>query len=947
MSPSSLPYSSLGEVKDMRKLTEWLPRGARRLFRLPPTRDRLISDADEEIRFHIDAWTEELRAQGMSADDARRAAIERFGDAADYRDHAERRASRNARRAHVGTWLAEWAQDARFSLRHFAKAPGFTAVAVFTLALGIGANTAIFSVVYRVLLDPLSYPNGNRVVALKTIGGESGFRAGLASVAEDAPRDPRGELLHAWSQRARSLEQIAGVEPVLLSILPNGQQDTVSHALVTANLLDLLGARPALGRGFLREDEQPGHDHVAMISNGWWRAAFGGDPSVLGRVIDYEGAKYTIVGVMPAGFTIPMQPRVLDMISLTTPDVWLPRPIKETSIGYGLLRPGMTAESATRELTTIANAADVRSIAFPRMAATDSVRARAMRATDFVGARERRMIAILFVAVGALLLIACANVANLLLARAWSRRREFAVRLGLGAGRARLVRLALTESVLLAVAAGAAGLAIAWYALRVIIALRPIALDRLADVHIEPAVLLWTAVVSVLTGMVFGGAAAAFVATQNVADLLRADTGVSSPGRIARRVRGALIVGEVALSFALLVGAGLLMRSFVELDRTRLGFAPHNLVSIDVLPPGQIWMGPQRPAVRAAITARLAEVPGVTAAAFGMLPTAGYRARDVLVLDDPSGARRVGSASVMRTWIDSSYFRASGITLVAGRLPRAGASDEAPMRFPAGPGGPPPGPPAPRRSMSEEIVVSRSLARRIAPDGNALGRRLGNAFPGDENPSGPWSTIVGISDDVQLPGAHGIDDQVYSLSLTAMPYPTYAVRFASVPPNVESVLRQAVQRANPTLVARRARVADDYLREAMAPTRFTLGLLGAFAGVALILAVVGLYASVAYTVRQRTREIGIRIALGASASAIARMVLGDGVWLAATGLAVGSGLALAGTRALSALLFGVGASDPLTFVATGAGVAVVALVATYLPARRATRVDPVDALRME
>ena len=930
----------------MRKSNEWMSRGIRRLFRLPPTRERLIADADEEVRFHIDAWTDELRAQGMSADEARRLATERFGDAADYRDFAERRASRNGQRVRVTTWLAEWTQDARFAFRHFAKAPGFTAVAVFTLALGIGANTAIFSVVYRLLLDPLPYANGNRVVALKMMG-ESGFVAGLASIAEDRPRDPPGGLLQAWSMRTRSLDQMAGVEPMFLSILPNGQQDTVTHAFVTANLLDLLGVRPALGRGFRPDEEQPAHAHVAMISSRWWHAAYGGDPGVIGRVLEYDSAQYTIVGVMPPGFTIPMQPRVLDMISMASPDVWLPKPIQETSIGYGLLRRGMTAELATRELTAIANAPDVRGVVFPRMEARDSIRARAMRASDFVGSRERRMIAILFVAVGALLLIACANVANLLLGRAWSRRREFAVRLGLGAGRARLVRLALTESVLLALAAGVAGLAIAWYALRVIIALRPIALDRLADVQIEPAVLLWTAVVSVVTGAVFGGAAAVFVATQNVADLLRSDSGTSSPGHAARRVRGALIVAEVALSFALLVGAGLLMRSFWELERTQLGFAPHNLVSIDVLPPGSIWMSPERPAVRAAIAARLAEVPGVTAAAFGMLPTAGYRVRDVLVLDDPAGVRPVNSSSVMNTWIDSAYFRATGIALVAGRLPRAGASDEAPFpAFPSGPGaagGPPPRR-VPMRSMSEEIVVSRSLARRLAPDGNALGLRLGTAGP---RSAGLWSTIVGISDDVRLPGAHADDDQVYSLSLTAMPYPTYVVRFASVPPNVESVLRQAVQRANPRLVARRARVADDYLREALAPTRFTLGLLGAFAGVALMLAVVGLYASIAYTVSQRTREIGIRIALGASAGAVARLVLKDGVWLAVTGLLLGAGVALAGTRALSALLYGVGASDPLTFVATAAGVGVVAVVATYVPALRATRVDPVDALRME
>ena len=934
----------------MRQLTDRLPPGVRRLFRLPPTRQRLIADADEELRFHIDAWTEELRARGMSAEEARRAALERFGDAADYREHAERRASRNARGERAATWLAEWGQDVRFALRHFAGAPAFTAVAVLTLALGIGANTAIFSVVYRLLIDPLPYANGDRVVALKATG-ETGFRAALASIATDAPHDPSGELLAAWAARSRTLEKVAGVEPVFLSLLPNGQQDTVTHAFTTANLLGLLGARPVLGRGFRSEEERPGHDRVAMISSPWWHAAYGGDPGVIGRMVEYEGAQYTIVGVMPEGFTIPMQARALDMISMPSPDVWLPKPIEETSIGYGLLRRGTTAETATRELTAIANAPDVRTDP-PATGARDSIEGRAMRAADFVGARERRMIAILFVAVGALLLIACANVANLLLVRAWSRRREFAIRLGLGAGRARLVRLALTESVLLALAAGAAGVAIAWQGLRVIIALRPMALDRLADVHIEPAVLLWTASVSVLTGALFGGAAAAFVATQTVADLLRGETRVSSAGGPARRVRGALIVTEVALSFALLVSAGLLTRSFLALERTRLGFTPHGLVSIDVLVPPTLWLGPGRPAVRAAIAARLAEIPGATGAAFGMLPTAGYRVRDVLLLDDAAGVRPVGASSSTTTWIDTAYFRTSGIALVAGRLPRAGAADEAPLPpMPPGPGPGPGVPPRPMmrmRSMSEEIVVSRSLARRIAPDDNALGRRLTSAPPnGGMSPGDAWSTIVGIAEDVRLPGAHADDDQVYSLPLTAMPNPTYVVRFASVPRNVESVLRQAVQRANPAIVARRARVADDYLREALAPTRFTLGLLGAFAAVALILAVVGLYASIAYTVSQRTREIGIRIALGASARAIAGMVLGDGVRLAAAGLALGGGIALVGTRALSALLYGVGASDPLTFVATAAGVGVIAILATYASARRAMRVDPVDALRMD
>jgi predicted permease len=913
-----------------------LPRGVRRLFRLPPTRDRMLSDADEEMRFHIDAWTEELRARGLSPSDAAAAAHARFGDPGEYRNHAARRAGRNAHRQRVTAWVTEWLQDARFALRHLAKAPLFTAVVVLTLALGIGANSAIFSVVHRLLLDPLPYPNGKRIVALKTVGSV-GLLAGSASIAVDAPGDPPSALLREWAERGRSFEQVAGVEQVFLSLLPDGRQDTVSHAFATANLLDLLGARPALGRGFLPDEETPARRHVAMISARWWHAAYGGQTDVIGKPIEYAGATYTIVGVMPAGFTIPMVTRTLGGLEIPAPDVWLPAPIQETSVGYGLLRRGVTAESATRELTAIANTSDVRSGDPPLPASGDSIRARAMRGSDFLSEREVRMITILFAAVGALLLIACANAANLLLVRAWNRRREFAVRLGLGAGRARLVRLALTESVLLALAAGTLGVVIARQGLRVIIALRPVALDRLADVQIEPAVLLWTAAISVVTGVLFGGAAALFVASQNVADLLRTESLAATAGGRTRRVRATLIVAEIALSFALLVGAGLLARSLAALQHTRLGFDPHDLVSIEVLAPGPLWFSPQRPAVRDAVAAALAQVPGVTAAAMGTLPTAGYRMREAFVVETSNGPRQIGVSQVVTTWIDGRYFSTSGVALLAGRVPRAGVTDET---------GPPP-----FRRLSEEVVVNREFARRVAPDGNAIGYRVRPASAAGNGPPSidAWSTIVGIADDIRLPGMH--DDaqpyQVYTLSLTAMPNPTYVARFTTVPRNVEAVLRQAVQRANPMLVARRAGFADDHVREALAPTRFTLGLLGAFAGVALVLAVVGLYASVAYTVSQRTREIGIRIALGASSRAVSRLVLADGVRLAVAGLAAGALIAAAATRALSSLLYGVEPTDPPTFTAIALLVAAVTLAASWLPARRAVRVDPVDALRAE
>ena len=937
----------------MRKSSSFLPRGVRRLFRLPVTRERLIRDADDEVRMHLDLWAQEFRDHGMSDADAEAAALRRFGDRRGYQDHVAWRAERKARWQRITEWFAEWGQDVRFALRHFAKAPAFTAIAVTTLALGIGANTAIFSVVHRLLIAPLPYANGDRVVALKTLG-RVGVAGSLASVASDAPSDPGPDLLRAWAQQTRSFEQIAGVEQIFPSVQANSQQDTLTFAFTTANLLELLGTRPSYGRMFTREEEKPGANHVAMISHRWWQAAYDGRDDVLGKVLEYAGEKYTIVGVMPVGFTIPMSVRAVDFLTMPSPDVWLPAPIQDVSIGFGLLRPGTTSATVTNELNAIANAPEIGAPPPPpgQPASGDSIRARAMRAQDFLGSRERRTIEILFAAVGALLLIACANVANLLLVRAWTRRREFAVRMGLGAGRARLIRLALTESVLLAVGAGVLGVLVAWQGLRVIIALRPLALDRLADVQIDPTVLLWTGAISMFTGVLFGGAAAFFVASQNVADLLRSETRVSSAGGASGRVRSSLIVIEIALSFALLVGAGLLTRSFAALQRTPLGFDPHNLVSVDVFLSPAIRRAGRAIQVRQAILARLRETPGIVGASLGTLPTAGFRDLPALEVETRDGPRTVGISQFQKTWIEGDYFGASRIKLIAGRAPNAGPSDESSTHgFGA---------------FSEEVVVSRSLARRMAPDGSALGARVRakgisaripppGAPPGaslgtlPQRGSDAWSTIVGVADDARLPGPRGDLEtyQVYQMPVTPLGGTTYVARFATVPAHVESVLRKTIQHVDPTIIVRRVRVADDYLREALAPTRFTLALLGAFAGVALFLAVVGLYGSIAYTVSQRTREIGIRIALGASAKTVTSLVVGDGLRLALVGLVIGAGTAGAASRTLSSLLYEVSASDPLTFVAIAALIAAVALAASYLPARRAVRIDPIDALRSE
>ena len=905
-----------------------LPRGVRRLFRLPTSRSRLIRDADEELAFHLEMWKAEFRARGMNEDEAAAAAEQRFGAPDGFRRYSVIRASRLARWSHVVEWWQDWGQDIRFAIRKIGKSPLLTAGIVTTLALGIGANTAIFSVIHHLLLEPLPYPNGERVVALRVQGR---MFASLASMSGDRPAYPPSQLVQAWAERSHAFEAIGGVERMFLALDKSGRQDTLSHVFVTANFLSLLGARPALGRGFLPDEERPGNDRVAMISYEWWQRAYGGRRDILGQTIEYDGNPYPIVGVMPRDFVLPMSPRQLDELSMTAVDMWMPAPLANIGTPIGLLRRGMTPGAATRDLQAIANTIRIRN-------SPDTQRVLVMRPQDFLAPRAVTTMQVLLAAVGVLLLIACANVANLLLARAWTRRREFAVRMGLGAGRSRLVRLALTESVLLALLAGVAGIAVAWASLGVMVRLRPIALDGLATVQIAPVVLLWTTVISVATGILFGGATAAFVGSRNVGDLLRGDTRTVSGSRNTRRLRASLIVAEIALSLILLVGAGLLTRSLLALQETRLGFDPRRLVSIDLLVPPDLVRRPGAvDPIREAIVQRLRLVPGVIDAAVGTLPTAGFRVPRPLVTEGPGGNRTIGVTDYQTAWIDRDYFRVSGIELVAGRLPDAGASDLTQPPF---------------RGLSEEIVVNRAFARRIVPDGNVLGMRIKPADAGGGGRNAPadvWSTIVGVSDDVQLPGLRGDLEsyQVYSMPLARMPNSIYVVRMNAVPPDVESILRSAIQDINPTLIARRARVADDYLREALAPTRFALGLIGAFALIALTLSAVGLYGAIAYAVSQRTRELGIRIALGATRQAVVRMLLDDGIRLVMAGLAVGLTLAALVSRAMATLLYGVTPGDPLTFVVIALLVAMITLLASYLPARRALRIDPVEALRLE
>jgi putative ABC transport system permease protein len=891
------------------------PRGVRRLLSLPPTRQRLLEDADDEVQFHIEMWTAELMSQGMSESEARGAAERRFGSRGDYHVYAARRAARRAFGHRINDWFASWWSDIRFAGRQCRHHLTFTTVAVATLALGIGANTAIFSVVHRLLIAPLPYPDGNRIVML---AGDGGARSGFPNVA----------TLRLIAARAHSIQTLAAVSVEAMAVQEDDGQDTV-YALITPNYLTMLGVTPALGRTFTQAEERGEGARVAMISFGRWQREFGGGATAIGSTIEinYDGRaglerrRYTIIGVTPPSMALPMSLASFNQnLHEAKPGVWLPLDLGTADAdaqpnSYARLRPGVSPDQATKELQHIIDSS-------PELGAKPPT-IRAMRAQDLLDGREARMVEVLFAAVGVLLLISCANVANLLMSRAWTRRREFAVRAALGAGRVRLARLVLTESWLLALTGGVLGIAVAWQMLRVIIALRPPALANLGDVRLEPVVLLWSAAISVLTIVLFGTLPALFASRDSVADVLRSETGRGSGGVGTRRIRSGLIVLEIAMSLVLLVGAGLLVRSFIAMQRIPLGFDPHGMVSFDLIFNQRTSRDQHvRAALRNQIVQRLRAVPGVTDAAIGMIPAAGWGGVATLSTDrDPSGAvRSVPEFSTI--FVGPNYFHVAGIRLIDGRVPDSLAVPTQP-----GPGAAP-----------TEVVVNRGLAARFWPSGRPLGARLHDG-------NGTTFVVVGVAEDIHMPGPSRL---ARSAVLYQPPrFASFIVRTATPSADLLPALRRAITSVEPTPYIQTTTLGEVFLRDSLAPTRFAMALLVAFAAVALVLAAVGLYGVVSYGVAQRTREIGIRVALGADQSAVKQLVVGSSLRLALAGVAIGGVAAIGATRTLSAMLFGVSATDPATFAAITAIVAAVALLASYVPARRALRIDPVEALRMD
>ena len=859
-------------------------------------------DMDDEIRFHLEARAAEHVRRGLAPDEAARRACLEFGNAAVHRDRC-----RDSRR--VTLW-DDLRIDLRFAFRHMRKDRFLSIAIVGTLAVGIGATAAMFSAVNAALLRPLPFPDPSRLVMVFTSANE--------------PMPASGPDYLEWRAGCRVCADLAALGQWPSTIAGGTQPERVLVGRVTPSFFTTVGVPPMLGRGFLADEmgrglfgnvETPLERSAVILGASLWRRQFGADPAILGRAIRVEGDVATVVGVMPDGFSFP------DRV-----EAWVPAAIV-TNRGNSYLkviarlRPGVPVTQAHAELSTLIKR---------RQAETPDER----RALDihlvplqeYLVGDVRASLAIFFAAVGLVLLIACANVANLLLAQAATRPREIAIRTILGAGRRRLVRQLLTESLVLAIAGGTAGVVVAAWMLNIFRGTLPEAVPRLNAIGIDGWVLTFVAAISLLTGLTFGLAPAWRTARADLSTALKAGGSRASGGPDRRRLRGALVVTEVSLALVLLVGAGLLLKSFVTLRTRPLGFNPRGVVVANVtLPEAGYGTAVQAKAYFREALAKVQAQPNLQAGLVSALPLARTGARVTGDLTPEGEPKTRKGLLVKKLAVGGDYFQAMGITLVAGRLFAAGDTAQAPGVF----------------------VISESLAGRLWPGQSPLGRRI--AIWGEPG------TIVGIVADVKQDGLRqGNVPAVYQ------PFEQVADRRRWLVGEMTFVLRPsepaavAVQRLRAALleIDRNVPLFDvapmrDVVAGNAADPRFYALLMGALSLVAFGLSIAGIYGVVSYSVRQRTHELGVRIALGAQRSSVIALVLREGMVLVGLGAILGLAGAYAATRALRTFLFRVDVADPATFVAVPLLLGVVALLACYIPARRATATDPLRALRYE
>ena len=806
-------------------------------------------------------------------------------------------------------------QDLRYALRQLRKSPGFAVVAVTTLALGIGANSAIFSVIDAVLLRPLPFHDPSRLVAVKTT--EPG-RLDNIGVSYPAFLD--------WRSRNHVLDGISAFRVDDFTITGRAEPAHLTGAVVSANMFSVLGVAPVIGRDFVPAEDNPtGTGLPIILSHSLWQNRFGSDPNIAGQSLTVDGNPFTVVGVMPAGFQFPVQRTPVEFWTTIALDAQGSNPMTaQRGAAYldaiARLKPQVALATAQTEMSELQSAVNMQ---YPENRPKGiSIVSEA----DAVVGDMRRGLYILFGAVGVVLLIACANLANLLLARATARNREISVRSALGATRWMIVRQLLTESLLLAVAGAAAGLGLASWGVRILTALAPDDLPRITESGLNLQVLIFTTLVAIFTGILFGLVPALQATKPDLAASLK-EGGRSGTETVTRsRLRSALITTEMALAIVLLVAAGLLLRSLLGLGKVDPGFAKNHVITFGLDLPGRYGQ-PERVEFYRSLLAQVRATPGVhsASAAFPLPLSAG----DVKTSFEVEGRPVKGSELPVTTLhvIDNDYFLTLGIPLLRGRA--FNLQDDAEGATPV-------------------VIISQTLAKQAFFGEDPIGRRIKPDISSGKN-NAPMRVVVGVAGDVKAEGLGSPSIAESYVPYAQLPFApmSVVVRTEIAPANMVPTLTTEVQSLDSALPLLHIKTLDEYVSDSIVGTRFEAVLLGTFGILAFLLTAVGLYGVISYTVAQRTRDIGIRLALGADRNAILGMVVKNGTLLAGAGTLIGLATAFLLTRLIASLLYGVGPTDPLTFLCVPIALIAVAMLASYVPARRAAKVDPMVALRYE
>jgi predicted permease len=868
------------------------------------------AEVDDELRYHLEREAEKHRRSGVSREDASRRARLAFGGRAQV--------EQQCREARGAKCVEDFFDDLRYAIRSFAKTPGLSLLIVLSLAIGIGANTAMFSVTSTLLLKPLPYPQPGRLAILW-----------LRSPGIGIPQDwPSPGQYHDIVTQNHVFDQTALAIGGSFILTEHSKAIKVDGIEATSSLLPMLGAKAVLGRVFLPEEDKPGKPQSVVLTYGFWRQEFAGDPNVVGRSITLDGHLHTIVGVLSPTFHLNHE--VIPTIAgIDKPDIFMPPP-EEAKNGanydpedYNIvarLKPGVTLQQAQSDIDVIA--ARLREEKHRDRSFTISV----VSLMDQVVGNARTAALILFGAVTLVLLIACTNVANLLLSRATTRQREIAIRVALGAGRARVMRQLMTESLLLSLMGGVAGLGVAEASIAIARRMHPGNIPRLDELGIDFRVLGFTFAIAILTGILFGLAPALRASRVDLTASLKAGgRGSLSGGLSVRhdRLRGALVIAELAISLPLLVGAGLLVRSFVRLAHVPPGFNPQGVVSMAVAAYGQELKDPAaRVQFYRQLDDRIGHLPGVTATgAVSALPLTSAIGWGGMHIEGYVPPPNQPELQVDQRAATPPYFSAMQIPLVRGRTFAATDTDK----------------------MPPVAIIDQKMADHFWPHGDAIGKRI---RPGDKS---PWMTIVGVVGVVKEYGLDTDTRMVVYYPHTQLRIGTMYVvaRTSSDPAATISAITHVVNSLNPAVPVYDIATMEQRVQDSMARQRFAMTMLGAFAGFAMILAAIGVYGVMSFLVTQGTADIAIRVALGARRASILSLVFRQGMGLACLGLVAGLIGALGLTRLMSSLLFGVKPTDPLTFFSVLALLLLVALSACLVPAGRAVRIDPITALRTE